>query len=549
MKLLLASPALALSFFSVVAATYGPAQGQRHRDYVQRRQAAPTGTTNAAPTPAAPAPTALTPATEIPPLAQITSGAPTQATEAMFTTFTAGATPPISGAPPLPTASLDTTRYPALDVVPPTNSAQVQQWLQEIANVNIPNLAPTVDGTCATDAAAAADAQARGWWTCGGYTRPDDIVVCVDKHNWGVTFDDGPSPYTPRLLDYLNQQQIKATFFVVGSRVVTRPNMLQTEYMLGHQISVHTWSHHALTSLTNEQIVAELGWTRQAIKDVLGVTPTTMRPPFGDIDDRVRAISMAMGMKPIIWTDAHFDTDDWQIPAGNANGTSSLAAFNNILAASDTIDTGFIVLEHDLFQQTVDMAVGYFFPAARAHQPTITFNSVIQCLHQPEGNAYKETFANATSPSGGGSSGSGSGSSGSAGSAPGSKQASNAVPEGMGLSVILSSVAGAVMTTHPSSGFNLCTMAIQPQAIEDALRNAIPVEHLEILDQSSGCGENYAVIVVSPAFEGKPALARHRMVNELLKDQIAQMHAFSQKSLTPKQWEAQKAKEAASTAT
>jgi hypothetical protein len=38
-----------------------------------------------------------------------------------------------------------------------------------------------------------------------------------------------------------------------------------------------------LTALTNEQIVAELGWTRKAIKAVLGVTPTTMRPPYGDI--------------------------------------------------------------------------------------------------------------------------------------------------------------------------------------------------------------------------------------------------------------------------
>lgn len=89
--------------------------------------------------------------------------------------------------------------------------------------------------------------------------------------------------------------------------------------MTGHEISVHTWSHRHLTSLTNAEIVAELGWTRKAIKTVLGVTPTTMRPPYGDIgtltfaymcilflsfiiDDRVRAISLAMGLVPIIWT-------------------------------------------------------------------------------------------------------------------------------------------------------------------------------------------------------------------------------------------------------
>lgn len=92
------------------------------------------------------------------------------------------------------------------------------------------------------------------------------------------------------------------TFFVVGSRVISRPAMLQSEYMAGHQISVHTWSHPYLTTLTNEQIVAELGWSKQVIKDTIGVTPNTFRPPYGDIDDRVRAIAAQMGLTPIIWT-------------------------------------------------------------------------------------------------------------------------------------------------------------------------------------------------------------------------------------------------------
>jgi peptidoglycan/xylan/chitin deacetylase (PgdA/CDA1 family) len=40
--------------------------------------------------------------------------------------------------------------------------------------------------------------------------------------------------------------------------------------MLGHQLSVHTWSHPSLTTLTNEQVIAELGWTAKIIKDVTG---------------------------------------------------------------------------------------------------------------------------------------------------------------------------------------------------------------------------------------------------------------------------------------
>ncbi|KAL1741544.1 bola-like protein [Schizophyllum fasciatum] len=80
-------------------------------------------------------------------------------------------------------------------------------------------------------------------------------------------------------------------------------------------------------------------------------------------------------------------------------------------------------------------------------------------------------------------------------------------------------------------------MAIDTTQLEAAIRNAVPVTHLEIEDQSSGCGESYAIVLVSDAFQGKTTLARHRMVNEMLKNEIAQMHAFSQKTFTPAQYQ------------
>lgn len=173
-------------------------------------------------------------------------------------------------------------------------------WMKELDGVNIPDI-PLTDGTCAGSPTNFAKAAEFGWWSCGGYTRNTDVTDCPTKNTWGVSFDDGPGPYTPcdfypfttsatqlditcrTLLRYLDDKDISATFFVVGSRVVERPKILVEEYMSGHEISVHTWSHKLLTTLTNEQIVAELGFTREAIKRVLGVTPTTMRPPQGDI--------------------------------------------------------------------------------------------------------------------------------------------------------------------------------------------------------------------------------------------------------------------------
>ncbi|KAI5993822.1 bola protein [Pisolithus orientalis] len=78
--------------------------------------------------------------------------------------------------------------------------------------------------------------------------------------------------------------------------------------------------------------------------------------------------------------------------------------------------------------------------------------------------------------------------------------------------------------------------------LEKAIHDSFRVSHLEIEDQSSGCGANYAIVLVSEDFEGKLSLAKHRMVNEALKEQISQMHAFSQKTFTPKQYEAYLAK-------
>lgn len=112
------------------------------------------------------------------------------------------------------------------------------------------------------------------------------------------------------------------------------------------------------------------------------------------LDDRVRAISLAMGMVPILWTTSpsghKFDTNDWRVAGGVVNGTYSFSTFETILDDASTLDTGlvlvpfllicarscyasrFIVLEHDLFEITVDLAVGYTLDAALNHNPKFT---------------------------------------------------------------------------------------------------------------------------------------------------------------------------------
>ena len=182
------------------------------------------------------------------------------------------------------------------------------------------------------------------------------MSFCPTQKDWGLTYDDGPSPDTPRLLTFLEDNNVKATFNIVGSRALSRPEMVQTEYMSGHQIAVHTWSHPQLTTKTNEEIVAELGWTKKVLTDITGVTPNSFRPPYGDIDDRVRYIALQMGLQAQMWTTAsgnEFDTRDWEIVGGQVSAPDVYSNFETFLeSAVSNLSTGFIVLEHDLFQQT-----------------------------------------------------------------------------------------------------------------------------------------------------------------------------------------------------
>ncbi|KAF6765284.1 hypothetical protein DFP72DRAFT_1121607 [Ephemerocybe angulata] len=177
--------------------------------------------------------TAAAAGTAVPPLSEISSAMATRTALLPTNTYTAGAKPSFAGAPGLPTPFVfSAAEWPTWDRVPPTDSTEVQAWMKELDGHDIPNLTPTVDGSCGGDPAAAAAAADRGWWTCGGHTRSTDIVACPDNLTWGVSFDDGPSPFTQYLINYLEEKQLSATFFVVGSRVAQRSRLRLRRLMM-----------------------------------------------------------------------------------------------------------------------------------------------------------------------------------------------------------------------------------------------------------------------------------------------------------------------------
>lgn len=227
-------------------------------------------------------------------------------------------------------------------------------------------------------------------WSCNGCMAPDDVKTCPDKNTLALSFDDGPSPSTPVLLDLLDKKNIKVTFFVVGNNLLsdTGKATLLRAFKAGHQIASHTWSHRALTTLSNDQVIAEIMWTHELIKSIIGVSPVYIRPPFGDIDNRVRSIMKQLGYHSAIWS---HDTFDWQInadpPAVPPKKAADVAADFGKWISDPSRNLGMITLEHDLYAA----AVAAVPDALTVIQDSkINLMTVAQCLGR---NAYAESAA------------------------------------------------------------------------------------------------------------------------------------------------------------
>ncbi|SAM02956.1 hypothetical protein [Absidia glauca] len=200
------------------------------------------------------------------------------------------------------------------------------------------------------------------WWSSSTCTKPkhpsinEDIYQCPEPDTWGLTYDDGPNCSHNAFYDYLEQQKLKASMFYIGSNVINWPYGAMRGIKDGHHLADHTWSHQLMTTLTNQEVLAELYYTQKAIKMATGVTPLHWRPAFGDVDDRVRWIATQLNLTTILW---NLDTDDW------AAGTSETVAavqkhyddFIQMGSNGTFKQSGNIVLSHEINNMTMDFAI------------------------------------------------------------------------------------------------------------------------------------------------------------------------------------------------
>jgi peptidoglycan/xylan/chitin deacetylase (PgdA/CDA1 family) len=135
-----------------------------------------------------------------------------------------------------------------------------------------------------------------------------------------LTFDDGPGPATPAVLDMLHRNGVHATFFVIGQRVAAEPDMVQRIAADGHALGNHSWSHHipsAKAGWNRSTVTAEIERTNRAILAATGLKPCLFRPPGGIVKGARQATHTA-GLSMILWST---DPRDWAASASKKSAS------------------------------------------------------------------------------------------------------------------------------------------------------------------------------------------------------------------------------------
>lgn len=157
-----------------------------------------------------------------------------------------------------------------------------------------------------------------------------------------LTYDDGPSPtVTPRILKCLQDNGGRATFFMVGQKVIKSPDVLKEMVAQGCEVANHTFDHTLMTKVSPTDLANQLVATNQAVSDACGISPVLMRPCGGAKTDAGMNIAGAISMPAILWS---VDTLDWK----------TRDASQTIQTVLENVKDGDIILMHDLYDATGD---------------------------------------------------------------------------------------------------------------------------------------------------------------------------------------------------
>lgn len=132
-----------------------------------------------------------------------------------------------------------------------------------------------------------------------------------------LTFDDGPNEHTETILNILDKYGVKATFFAIGTNLKGHEKELKKVYEAGNYVGLHSMSHNAkklYKSGSSANFINEFKKEQGLVKDIIGATPTLIRPPYGsspNINKKFRDDIVKANFKMWDWTT---DSQDWRYP-------------------------------------------------------------------------------------------------------------------------------------------------------------------------------------------------------------------------------------------
>ena len=161
-----------------------------------------------------------------------------------------------------------------------------------------------------------------------------NIKVSENEKVVALTFDDGPALITRDILTVLDQEKVKATFFVVGNNIDLYPDILQEIYSAGHEIGNHTNTHPFAFLLDKQELAKDILINEEKIYEQVGIRPNIFRAPYALYPQNLMEITDMLGLAIISWD---VDPEDWKM-------VNKEIIVNRVMR---DINPGSIILLHD----------------------------------------------------------------------------------------------------------------------------------------------------------------------------------------------------------
>ena len=160
-------------------------------------------------------------------------------------------------------------------------------------------------------------------------------IATTGEKYLALTFDDGPSEFTPEILQVLSIHDVRATFFVLGENAAAMPEVVRSLVDAGHGVAIHGWNHSLLTELDPEVVAEDLCRTQGLVRELSGAECRDVRPPYGVFDEALLSCFDDRGLVTWLWT---ADARDW---------TANATADHITRKVLRSLTPGGIILLHD----------------------------------------------------------------------------------------------------------------------------------------------------------------------------------------------------------